>query len=112
LNPEEIVRAVFDRIHASDPSVADLFADDAVRVDQTGQRFEGRAAISAFYNSIFPTQAPHPHLEHVFVNLPYVVALLRRPGVDGYGARYIDLFEVDGALIRSIWVLFEPTPPT
>jgi hypothetical protein len=111
MSPEAIVRAVFDRVHASDPTVADLYAEDAVRIDQVGRRFEGRAAISGFYTSIFPTPAPHPVLEQLFVNQPFVAALLRRPGVAGEGARYLDLFEVQSGLIQTLWVMFEPAGP-
>jgi hypothetical protein len=108
LDPEDLVRAVFERVHASDPTVGDLYAEDGVRIDQHGKRYEGRAAITRFYESIFPTSSPHPELECVFVNLPMVAALLRLPGQDGPGGLYLDLFEVREDLIHCLWVMFQP----
>jgi hypothetical protein len=107
LTSEEIVRSVFDRVHASDASVADLYAEDAVRIDQNGHRFVGREEIRRFYESIFPTSIPHPELEYLFVNPPFVGALLRLPVRAGAsGSRYLDLFEVEAGLIRSLRVMF------
>jgi hypothetical protein len=106
LTPEETVRSVFERVHASDSTVADLYAEEAVRVDQHGRRFEGRSAIRRFYESIFPISTPYPTLECLFVNLPSVGALLRLPGVDGSASLYLDLFEVEDGLIRSLRVMF------
>jgi ketosteroid isomerase-like protein len=108
MSPEDVVRSVFERVHASDPSVGDLYAEDALRIDQHGQRFAGRAAITEFYKSIFPTSAPHPTLEALFVNLPVVGALLRLPGRDGNTGLYLDMFEVEDGLIRSLRVIFQP----
>jgi hypothetical protein len=110
VSPEDIVRSVFERVHASDPAVGDLYAEDAVRIDQYGQRYEGRAAIREFYTSIFPTSEPHPALEAMFVNPPFVGALLRLPGRQDNEGFYLDLFEVEDGLIRSLWVIFQPTP--
>jgi len=109
LDPEDLVRAVFERVHASDPAVGELYAEDAVRLDQYGQRYEGRVAITQFYESIFPTSSPHPELECLFVNLPLVGALLRLPGKDGAAGLYLDLFEVKDGLISSLWVMFQPS---
>jgi predicted SnoaL-like aldol condensation-catalyzing enzyme len=108
VSPEDIVRSVFERVHASDPAVGDLYAEDAVRIDQYGQHYEGRAAITEFYASIFPTPEPHPELEAMFVNLPFVGALLRLPRHDGNAGLYLDLFEVEDGSIRSLWVMFQP----
>jgi ketosteroid isomerase-like protein len=109
MKPEDLVRELFERVHASDPGVRDLYAEDAVRVDRHGRRFEGRDAIGRFYQSIFPTSPPYPTLEHVYVNLPFVAALLRLPERDGIGGVYVDLFEIEGGEIRSLRVMFEPT---
>ena len=106
MDPEQLVRTVFDRVHASDPSVRDLYATDAVRIDQHGTRYEGRAAIGDFYESIFPTPTPHPELEHLLVSPPMVAAILRLPGRNGPGSRYLDLFEVEGDQILSVRVMF------
>jgi ketosteroid isomerase-like protein len=110
VSPEDVVRSVFERVHASDPAVGDLYAEDAVRIDQHGQRYEGRPAIREFYTSIFPTSEPHPKLEAMFVNLPLVGALLRLPGRPGSAGLYLDLFQVEDGLIRSLWVMFKSTP--
>ena len=109
MDPEDLVRTVFERVHASDPAVGDLYAEDAIRVDQYGQRYEGRAAITGFYESIFPTSSPHPQLECLFVTPPLVGALLRLPGKDGTAGLYLDLFELKDGLIHSLWVMFQPS---
>lgn len=108
MGSEELVRQVFERVHASDPAVSDLYADDAVRIDQEGRRYEGRPAIAQFYESIMPTSPPHPVLEHIFVNPPFVGALLRLPERNGIARHYLDLFEVDNGAIRSLRVMFPP----
>ena len=108
MRPEDLVRTVFERVHASDPTVRDLYAEDAVRIDQTGRRYEGRVAIGEFYESLFPTSPPHPELEALFVNPPFVAALLRLPGREDSGGYYLDLFEIEDGAIRSLRVMFQP----
>jgi hypothetical protein len=107
VTPEEIVRAVFDRVHASNPTVSDLYAEDAVRYGHDGQVQHGRAAIAEFYESRFPTAPPYPELAGMFVQLPYVAVLLRFPEHDTSLGGVIDLFEVDDGAIRSLRVLLE-----
>jgi hypothetical protein len=105
ISPEELVRELFERVHASDPAVRDLYAQDAVRIDHHGQRFEGRDAIGQFYESLFPVSAPHPEIESLLVNPPFVAALMRLPEHHG-GARYVDLLEIADGEIRSLRVMF------
>jgi len=106
MQPEDLVRLVRKRIHASDPSVRELFAQDAVRIDAQGKRYEGRDAIGRFYESIFPIPRPYAQLEHLFANPPFVAAQLRLPERDGAsGECYLDLFEVRDGAIHSVRVM-------
>jgi hypothetical protein len=108
LSPEEIVREVLDRVHASDERVGELYAEDAVRYGHDGRVMQGRAEIAVFYRSIFPTSAPHPELESLLVNPPYVAALIRLPGHEDAPVRYVDLFEIRDGAIQSLRVLMPP----
>jgi hypothetical protein len=105
MDAEEIVRAVFERVHASDPTVSDLYRDDAVRYGHDGRVQRGRAAIAEFYQSWFPARPPFPEIEDLLVNLPYVGALLRLPEREGQSRWCLDLFEIEGGAIRSLRVL-------
>ncbi len=109
MTPEEIVREVLDRVHASDPTVGDLYAHDAVRYGHDGRVMHGRAEIAAFYESLFPTSAPHPELETLLVNPPFVAALIRLPGHEEPPVRYVDLFEIGDGEICSLRVLMPPS---
>src|SRR4051794_13920213 len=109
MTPEEIVRAVFDRVHASDPTVSDLYAEHATRVAHDGRQ-DGRAAIARFYERRFPMKPPFPEIDGLFATPPFVAVLLRLPEPDGAEhdgprPRVLDLFEVEAGEIRSLHVL-------
>ena len=53
---------VLARLHASDPSVADLYHEDAVRYGHDGVVMRGRVEIRAFYESLFPRTPPLPEI--------------------------------------------------
>jgi hypothetical protein len=108
MEPRELVQEVFNRLHASDPTVSELYAEDAVRYGHDGRIHRGRAEIDAFYRSLFPREPPFPELECWLIQLPYVGALLRMPGQEGPEGLYMDLFEVADGAIRSIRVLQRP----
>ena len=107
MSPEQLVRQVFERVHASDPSIVELFHEDAVRHGQDGRSQHGRAAIGAFYQSLFPTSPPYPEIDQVFIQLPYVGVLLRLPENEAGLRHVIDLFEVEDGAIRTLRVLME-----
>ena len=49
-NEDRVLRTYVERFNAHDiEAVMDCFHDDAVVIDHEGRRFEGRAAIRAFY---------------------------------------------------------------
>jgi hypothetical protein len=102
MRPEALARTLFDRVRSCDPSVADLFADDAT-FDHGDTQVHGRAAIAAFYAELFATAAPQPEVTDVFVGPPHVVAVLRVQVPDGE-VRVADLLEVEDGLIRSLRV--------
>ncbi len=101
--PDEVVREVFTRLHASDPSVRELYHPAAVRYGQDGTVHHGRDEIGAFYESLFPMRS-HPDVVSVFVAEPWVATLMRRQSDEG-PVDYLDLFEVENGLVRSIRVL-------
>jgi hypothetical protein len=110
--PEDIVRTVLERVHASDPSVSALYAEDAVRYGHDGWVQQGRAAIAEFYESLFPTSPPYPEVDGMFVHPPFVGALMRLPEPHQGQGRVINLFEIVDGSIRSLRVLLEqPSPP-
>ena len=105
MEPEQVVLEVLERLHASDPSVADLYHEDAVRYGHDGAVMRGRAEIRAFYESLFPRTPPLPEVRALFSQPPYVGALIRLPGDVDPPYEYVDLFEVEDGLVRSIRVL-------
>lgn len=106
MTPEEIVHAVFARVRATDPSVAQLYAPDAV-LDHGDGVHSGREQIDAFYRGVF-LRRPQPQVEALFVNLPTVAALLRVETGDGSVNQVVDVFQVEDGLIRAMKVCLQP----
>jgi SnoaL-like domain len=111
MTPEEMVRAVFARVRACDPTVSDLYAADATLRSSEGL-YEGREAIAGFYKERFRTARVQPDIEDLFVNLPLVVALLRVSTGDGAVLRVVDVFEVGDAAINSLQICMQATART
>src|SRR5579875_1732818 len=95
--PEAIIREVFARVRAGDPSAADLYAHDAVVTTQQGQRHEGFPAIAAFYRHV---------VENLYVNLPTVAAVIRAGDTD---LRVLDVFTVVDGEIKELRIC-PPSP--
>lgn len=96
------VREVFARVGAGDPTVADLYAEDAVLVygDGPDARVEGREAIRAFYERASALH-PQPQVEELVEAPPYYAVVVDVPIADGH-IRALDVFEVDDDGIRSL----------
>ena len=105
MEPEQVVLEVLARLHASDPRVADLYHEDAVRYGHDGVVMRGRVEIRAFYESLFPRSPPLPEVRALFAHAPFVGALIRLPRGTDPPYEYVDLFEVEDGLVRSIRVL-------
>jgi predicted SnoaL-like aldol condensation-catalyzing enzyme len=103
MTPEEIVHAVFARVRAKDPSVAQLYAPDAV-LDHGDGVFSGREAIDAFYRDVILNHRPQPHVQALFVNLPTVAALLRVETRDRGTVEVLDVFQVSDGFINEMRV--------
>jgi hypothetical protein len=103
MTPEEIVHTVFARVRAKDPSVAQLYAPDAV-LDHGDGLHEGREEIEAFYRGVFINRAPQPHVQKLFVNLPTVAALLRVDTSDEGVIEVVDVFQVSDGQIQAMKV--------
>jgi SnoaL-like domain len=97
-----MVRTVFARVRDRDPSVSDLYADDATIRSADGLH-QGRQEIVRFYERV---RAPgvQPQIEDLFVNLPLVVAVLNVTTSDGQVVRVADVFEVGEDAIRSLQI--------
>ena len=104
MTPEEIVTSVFARVRAHDPAVAQLYAEDAVLHHDYGhESFHGRAAIEAFYRTVF-VRNPQPQVAALFVHLPTVAALLDVEQPDGEKRQVVDVFQVEDGFIREMRV--------
>ena len=71
----------------------------------------GREEIRAFYESLFPRTPPLPELRALFSHPPFVGALIRLPGDTDAPYEYVDLFEIEDGLVRSIRVLVPKAVP-
>jgi hypothetical protein len=111
MEPEEVVLEVLARLHASDPRVADLYHEDAVRYGHDGTVMRGRNAIREFYESLFPRRPPLPEVRALFAHAPFVGVLIRLPGATDPPYEYVDLFEVVDGLVRTIRVLLPKAIP-
>ena len=106
-DPAATVVEYFARMRASDPSVAELFHDDA-RLVGLGKVTQGRRDIVAFYRRIIETAGPTPQI----VGDPLVAGsrvaveiLIELAG--GATVHVIDLFEVEAGRIRTLSYFLE-----
>jgi hypothetical protein len=100
-----LVKEFFDRVHAGDATVSEMYAPDGLRVDHEGREFRGRESIGQVYAGMFPLPATHPEVAALLRNPPYLAAIMQWPGRSGAGSQYIDLFEIENGLIRALRVL-------
>ena len=100
-----LVKEFFDRVHAGDLSVCELYAPDGMRIDHEGREFRGRESIRGVYAGMFPLPPTHPEVAALHRNPPFLAAVMRFPGRSGEGSQYIDLFEIEDGLIRTLRVL-------
>jgi hypothetical protein len=96
-----VAREYFARVTAADPSVAELFADDAELIG-LGDRVVGRDAIGEFYSRTLREAGPKPEVrclvnegEVTFAEIVIVV-----PGLDPI--HVVDRFETRDGRIRSL----------
>ena len=98
----EIVRAYFDRMIHRDPSVADLFHDDARLIGLGGVK-SGKQAIRAFYEEAIRNAAPTPTLiGELLVSGDRVAAEIRIELAEAPPLHVVDLFVVEAGRIRSL----------
>jgi hypothetical protein len=100
-----LVNEFFDRVHAGDLTVCEMYAPDGIRVDHEGREFRGRDSIRQVYAGMFPLPATHPEVAALLRNPPFLAAVMQWPGRSGEGSQYIDLFEIEDGLIRALRVL-------
>jgi hypothetical protein len=98
-----IVREVFARVRRADPSVADLFAEDAVITIPGAAPIVGRDAIRAHYERVFANLAPQPQVTVLLAEPPHYVGVIDVVTTDAPGgSRAVDLFDVGEDGIRSL----------
>ena len=101
-DPRSVVLEYFRRVKAADPSLADLFHEDA-RLVGLGTVTEGRAAIAAFYAGATDRAAPSPRLlAPLLVDGPRVAAEIAIDLADGARLHVMDLFEIHDGLVASL----------
>ncbi len=105
MDDTSLVKVFFDRVHAGDLSVAEMYAPDGIRVDHEGRVFRGRDAIRQVYEGMFPLPPVHPEVASLLKNPPFLAAVMQWPGRTGVGSQYVDLFEIEGGLIQTLRVL-------
>jgi hypothetical protein len=100
--PVSVVNEYFSRMRSRALSVVDLFHEDACLVGLGSQR-SGRAAIREFYCDVIDRAGPSPRqagpllaegsrvAAEIYIDLP-----------NGATVHAVDLFQVEGGLIRSL----------
>ncbi|RHW26272.1 nuclear transport factor 2 family protein [Nocardioides immobilis] len=100
---EDIVRQYFDRIFRRDPSVYDLYAEDALFVMPTGERIEGREVIRAHIDARFQNT---PHLDPVtllaVLSAGSTVAVVLEATFDEGVFKGVDVFELEDGKIQVL----------
>lgn len=100
MSAEELARTYFERMQAGDPSVVELFADDAVLVG-LGRRVEGIDAVRAFYERSIAEAGPQPRVELLVGDGDRALAEIRITLRDGE-LHVVDLFEARDGRIASL----------
>jgi hypothetical protein len=89
-------------MQARDPSVADLFHEDASLIG-LGRVTSGKAAIREFYESTIQRAGPSPTvIGDLLVSGPRVAAEIDISLSDTTSVHVVDLFVVEDGLIRSL----------
>jgi hypothetical protein len=106
-DPAATVSEYFARMRARDPSVVELFHDDASLIG-LGKVTQGRLAIHEFYSHVIETAGPTPQIVGELlaagsrVAVEIVIAL-----AGGASVHAIDLFVVEDGRIRSLTYFLE-----
>jgi hypothetical protein len=101
-DPASIVTEYFSRMQARDPSVVDLFDDDACLVG-LGSKRSGRDAIREFYHNIIDRAAPSPRrVGELLVEGSRVAAEIYIDLPNGSTVHAVDLFHIERGRIRSL----------
>jgi uncharacterized protein (TIGR02246 family) len=97
-----VVAQYFARMRARDPSVADLFHEDASLIGLGSVR-TGKAAIREFYEGSIRGASPSPTLVgEILASGSRVAAEIRISFTNGASIHAVDIFVVEDGLIRSL----------
>jgi hypothetical protein len=100
--PSAIVSAYFARMRARDPSVADLFHENAELIG-LGTRRRGRSSIREFYSGVIERAGPSPRtLGSFLADGDRVAAEILVELSGGATIHAVDLFTIEEGLIRSL----------
>ncbi len=112
MSPEDVVRAYFQRMLDRDPSIVELFADDAVLLG-LGDRVEGRPAIDEFYAYAQTDAAAKPTVVTLCSVGGRVLAEIDIEVAGGGRVHVVDAFDVEDGKITSVTYFLAdyPTAP-
>ena len=101
-SPVEVAEGYFACLRNGDAGVAELFHEDA-RLVGLGTIVSGRAAIAEFYSQSIRNASPAPRAAApLAVEGNRVLAEVYIDLAHGITMHVVDLFEIDGDLIRSL----------
>jgi hypothetical protein len=101
-SPAEVAEGYFACMRNGDAGVAELFHEDA-RLVGLGTIVSGRPAIAEFYGQAIRNASPAPRpVAPLAVEGNRVLAEVYIDLANGITMHVIDLFEIDGELIRSL----------
>ena len=106
-DPATIAHRYFEKMRAGDPSVVELFHDDAELIG-LGTVRSGRSEIESFYRESIANAGPSPTLQgDVLSSGNRAVAEIRIALGDGSEVHAVDLFVVEEGRIRSLTYFIE-----
>ena len=101
-DPVSVVAEYFSRMRARDPTVVELFHEDGSLLGLGSQRF-GRTAIEDFYRDVINRAGPSPRQAGpLLAEGPRVAAEIYIDLPNGSVIHAVDLFQIEGGLIRSL----------
>jgi len=101
-DPSIVVSEYFSRMRAGDPSVVELFHDDATLVG-LGTTRTGKAAIREFYEGVIERAGPTPRAAGpLLANGARVAAEIYIDLSADVSVHAVDIFVVEGGRIRSL----------
>jgi hypothetical protein len=109
VTPEAVALAYFRRMRAGQ-RVDDLFAPDA-EIQGFGNHVRGKAAIAAIYAGVQDNATPQPEIVEIVTAGNRAFGEVQVALADGTFLHVVDVFEVEGDLIKSLTYFNADYPP-